>query len=106
MLDKPANWEKYYPGTALHQRLQRHFSYSDRIRYYWNEDIARKAVAALLALFGDTAVPEPLISQYLGASYAQVMTGASAPTARSLIRTSLIRVLSDYSAACGQPASA
>ncbi len=31
MCDKPGHWARYYPGTPAHQRLQRHFSYSDRI---------------------------------------------------------------------------
>src|SRR5690606_22667851 len=35
MLAEPGNWRSHYPGTAAEQHLQRHFSYSDRIRYYW-----------------------------------------------------------------------
>lgn len=105
MLDKPKHWEKYYPGTPEHQKLQRHFSYSDRIRYYWAEPAAADACAALLALFGDTRIPEPLISQYLGASYAGVMSETTTPTARGLIRAAITRVLADYSAACSPVAS-
>src|SRR5690349_2049525 len=35
MLEKPGHWKAHYPGTLEEQRVQRHFSYSDRIRYYW-----------------------------------------------------------------------
>jgi hypothetical protein len=35
MLAAPKNWDKYYHGTDAERALQRHFSYSDRIRYYW-----------------------------------------------------------------------
>lgn len=102
MLAKPDNWAKYYPGTPDHQRLQRHFSYSDRIRYYWADPVATKAVADVMALFGTKPLPEPLISQYLAASYPAVMTGLCAPTAPALIRAAITRVLETYSAACGQ----
>ncbi len=35
LLAEPQNWDKYYHGTDRDRRQQRHFSYSDRIRYYW-----------------------------------------------------------------------
>jgi D-tagatose 6-phosphate 4-epimerase len=101
MVAKPENWAKYYPGTPAHQHLQRHFSYSDRIRYYWADPQATAATADLMALFGDTNIPEPLISQYLAASYPSVMTGQTHPTAPALIRAAITRVLAIYSAACG-----
>ncbi len=102
MLTAPDNWAKYYPGSPAHQRLQRHFSYSDRIRYYWADPQATAAVSDLMALFGTSAVPEPLISQYLAASYPAVMTDDCAPTAPALIRAAITRVLATYSDACGQ----
>ena len=101
MLTAPKHWASYYPGTPAHQKLQRHFSYSDRIRYYWTEDAAAQAVSALLALFGNMSIPEPLISQHLGAAYADVMQGNVAPTAKALLRAAVTRVLTVYSAACG-----
>jgi D-tagatose-1,6-bisphosphate aldolase subunit GatZ/KbaZ len=100
MLHKPIYWQKYYPGGPGHQRLQRHFSYSDRIRYYWTDSTATRAVSDMLGLFGDTPIPAPLISQYLGASYADVNSKLTSPTARSLIRAAITRVLVSYGAAC------
>ena len=35
MVAHPGYWEHYYPGDPNWQRIMRHFSYSDRIRYYW-----------------------------------------------------------------------
>jgi D-tagatose 6-phosphate 4-epimerase len=101
MLAHPKHWAKYYPGMPAHQKLQRHFSYSDRIRYYWADPEAERAVAGLLALFGDASVPEPLIAQYLGGAYGDVMAGLVKPTAEALLRASVTRVLAGYSAACG-----
>ena len=101
MLDRPEHWAKYYPGTAAHQHLQRHFSYSDRIRYYWTDPVATRAVDDLLSLLGDLTLPEPLISQYLAALYPAVMSGAVQPKAQPLIRAALTRILTSYDAACG-----
>ena len=101
MLDRPEHWAKYYPGTAAHQHLQRHFSYSDRIRYYWTDPIATRAVDDLMALLGDLTLPEPLISQYLAALYPAVMSGAVQPKAQALIRAAITRILTSYDTACG-----
>lgn len=49
MLANPANWSKHYAGTDEELRLLRHFSYADRIRYYWVQPDAERAVAALFA---------------------------------------------------------
>lgn len=100
MLDQPQHWESHYPGTPAHQKLQRHFSYSDRIRYYWAVDRADKAVSRMLAMFGDAPVPAPLIAQFLGSLYADVLAGITAPTATALIRASVVRILAQYSHAC------
>ena len=61
----PGKWRKYYTGDATDLWLQRHFSYSDRIRYYWPAEGARGAVAALFARLGDKDIPDPLRRQFL-----------------------------------------
>ena len=35
MLDRPKDWSRHYDGDEAEKRLLRHFSLSDRIRYYW-----------------------------------------------------------------------
>jgi D-tagatose 6-phosphate 4-epimerase len=106
MLANPKHWESYYPGDAAHQKLQRHYSYSDRIRYYWADEAADAAVSRLLDLFGNDPIPGPLISQFLGNCYADVMAGKIVPTARELVRASISKVLKIYSSACEEPFSA
>jgi D-tagatose-1,6-bisphosphate aldolase subunit GatZ/KbaZ len=44
MLRESGNWLKYYQGSSDELRLQRHFSFSDRIRYYWPHAEAQAAV--------------------------------------------------------------
>lgn len=75
MLAETANWRSHYPGTPDEQFLQRHFSYSDRIRYYWTHPEAVAAVDRLFAKLEAVSIPETLVSQYLGRLYPAVAAG-------------------------------
>lgn len=97
---EPKNWEKYYHGTADEQRLQRHFSYSDRIRYYWPHPEINAAVNELFAILDGVEIPETLISQYLQASYTAVREGRVKPQAEALALAAVDHVLEDYFEAC------
>lgn len=96
MLASPGNWQKYYPGTSDEQRLQRHFSFSDRIRYYWPAPEAQRAREALLSALGEREIARPLISQYLGHFEDDVAAGRFRPTAHELLIGSITRVLDIY----------
>ena len=100
MLEQPSHWQDYYHGSTAQQKMQRHYSYSDRIRYYWSGKEANDAVVRLLRCFGDMQIPLPLISQYLGNLYSGVSSGAIMPTAPELLRASIVRVLNQYAQAC------
>jgi D-tagatose 6-phosphate 4-epimerase len=100
MLREPENWRKYYSGSYDELRLQRHFSFSDRIRYYWPHPEAQTAVDRLFARLGDRLIPEPLISQYLGALYPAVADGSLAARARELVVAAVQQVLVQYDQAC------
>lgn len=96
----PKNWEKYYHGTADEQRLQRHFSYSDRIRYYWPNPEISAAVDELFSLLDGVEIPETLISQYLQGSYERVRKGTVRPFAHDLCIAAVDAVLDIYFKAC------
>ena len=96
----PAHWKKYYHGDPAEQRIQRHFSYSDRIRYYWPHAEAARAVERLLSFFERRTIPQTLVSQYLAASYPAVAEGRLAPTAPDLLTAAVRRVLDVYGGAC------
>jgi D-tagatose-1,6-bisphosphate aldolase subunit GatZ/KbaZ len=100
MTRTPGHWAKYYPGTEVEQRIQRHYSYSDRIRYYWTQPQAQAAVASLMARLGDRTLPETLISQYLAAAWPEVLHGMARPTAAGLAEAAIRRVLTIYADAC------
>ena len=100
MLKEPDNWRKYYQGDASELRLQRHFSFSDRIRYYWPRPDAQAAVDRLFAKLGNKLIPEPLISQYLGGLYPKVVDGSLSARPRELVVGAVLQVLLRYDQAC------
>lgn len=65
MISQPKDWKGHYHGDENSLRLQRHFSYSDRIRYYWNRPEAAEAVERLLKALNGRSIPETLLHQYL-----------------------------------------
>lgn len=100
MLDAPGNWDRYYHGSDAERALQRHFSYSDRIRYYWPQPAAEQAVGELFALLDGVDLPETLVAQYLGGLYPEVRAGRLPPRARDLALAAVERLAQDYVAAC------
>ncbi len=100
MLDEPDQWRRYYDGAGAALAAQRHFSYSDRIRYYWPHPRAGAAVDALMARLGDGEIPATLVSQYLPRLWDEVRDGRVRPVARDLAIASVRAALAPYSAAC------
>ena len=96
MLEDPRHWTSHYPGTPGHQRLQRHFSYSDRIRYYWTHPDAVSAVNRLFDALSAITIPETLISQYLGRLYPAVAAGRIAPRPKDLCLAAVHEALAPY----------
>jgi D-tagatose-1,6-bisphosphate aldolase subunit GatZ/KbaZ len=99
MLDDPRHWRGHYQADPTQCRLLRHYSYSDRIRYYWTTPAATAAVAELTRRLAATSIPETLISQFLPRLHERVMTGALAATVPALVEASVRDVLRSYAAA-------
>jgi len=102
MLAEPANWRSHYPGTPDEQYLQRHFSYSDRIRYYWTHPEAVASVDRLTAALEAVSVPETLVSQHLGRLYPAVASGGLTPTPKALCLAAIDLALEPYRVATGR----
>jgi D-tagatose-bisphosphate aldolase class II non-catalytic subunit len=101
MLADPQYWQSYYHGGANRQRILRHFSYSDRIRYYWAAAGSQRAVQHLMDKLDGTSIPEPLISQFLPTLHQRVASGAVDPTPKAMVIEAVRDVLRIYSTACG-----
>jgi D-tagatose-1,6-bisphosphate aldolase subunit GatZ/KbaZ len=81
--------------------LLRQFSYSDRIRYYWNLPLIRAAVEKLCQNLATQAIPLPLLSQFLPVQYEAVLNGDLAATPQALIQHKIRQVTARYATACG-----
>jgi D-tagatose-1,6-bisphosphate aldolase subunit GatZ/KbaZ len=101
MLSDPTRWQKHYGGTSHDQKVSRFYSYSDRIRYYWNIPEVEKAFVQLLCNLGKEPLPLSLLSQYLPTQYEKVRRGEMINTAYNLILGQVSDVLDDYRYACG-----
>lgn len=94
MLARPANWAKYYHGDPADLWVHRHFSYSDRIRYYWPTPAAEAAVRDLKARLAGRTIPEPVLRQYIPA-----LAHSGSMTFDDLVRHAVQSVLATYHAA-------
>lgn len=65
MLADTAHWRGHYHGDPDTQHWLRHFSWSDRIRYYWPQPEVAEAINRLKANLDGRTWPLPLVSQYL-----------------------------------------
>ena len=95
MQSAPGNWQKYYQGDDRDVWLLRHFSLSDRIRYYWPSAAATDAVAIVAARLDGVTIPGPVARQYLP----HVTTADTELDTRTALIGSVQAVLRKYEAA-------
>ena len=100
MMSSPANWKGHYHGSPEEQRVLRMFSYSDRIRYYWNEREVRESVNRLLKNLQLVDVPETLLSAYMPVQYHALREGVIAGDPLELVLHATQQSLRPYAEAC------
>lgn len=100
MLTNPAHWKKHYSGDAQTQKFARSFSFSDRIRYYWNTPETQQAFERLMHNLGEKPLPLTLLSQYLPGQYEKVRSGELKNHPRELLLARVMAVLDVYTDAC------
>lgn len=105
MLRDPKHWASHYHGDAPRLAYLRHFSLSDRLRYYWTEPQVAAAADALFGFLDGHALPLPLISQYLPQHALAVAAGTLPPTATALATATVQASLAPYADACGTHAA-
>ncbi len=100
MTEDPQHWERHYTGDEQTLRLLRRYSYSDRVRYYWNSPQVKHAVEKLLENLGRIEIPETMLSAFFPAQYLAVRAGRLRPDAHSMIIDRIRQVLGAYADAC------
>ena len=98
---QPGYWQKFYPGNVLEQQLLRQYSYSDRIRYYWQQPALQQAVSRLIANLSQGQIPLPLLSQFMPQQYQAVLNGQLTAEPQTLVQHHIRLVLQMYAGACG-----
>jgi len=96
MVENPKYWKKHYRGTDREIAFARLFSYSDRIRYYWNNPIVQESVDKLLSNLENYQIPEMLIGQYLPIQYKELRNGKIDKSPEALIISKITEVISVY----------
>lgn len=99
MLASPGNWEKHYSGTPEDKRLQRHFGYADRIRYYWPALEAQNAVSGLFSDLAGKRPPRPLLEQFFAPEIiarAEALSASTDSWATALVLAQIQSALSPY----------
>lgn len=74
MNDNPDNWIKHYHGSEFEKKIQRKYSFSDRVRYYLNEPEVERSIEKLfenIEIIKDE-IPLGVISQYLPNTYMKI----------------------------------
>lgn len=101
MVESPANWKAYYRGDPARQRVERAFSFSDRIRYYWPNVEISKSLNHLIQNLRESPASLPVIAQYLPRQADAIRAGEIANDPTAIIRHKIQESLSRYSNACG-----
>jgi len=65
MTANPKSWQGHYTGDEAELRNLRHFSYADRIRYYWPEPSVTTEVTALIDRLSASAVSPYLLQAFV-----------------------------------------
>jgi D-tagatose-1,6-bisphosphate aldolase subunit GatZ/KbaZ len=98
MLAEPRWWAPYYLDDPKRQRMWRHYSYSDRIRYYWPHPAADAAVQRLLGALSGVVIPAPLARQFL--PHLDLAGQSSGHDRDTVLLAAIDEVLGQYAAAC------
>ncbi|HET7312989.1 D-tagatose-bisphosphate aldolase, class II, non-catalytic subunit [Salinisphaera sp.] len=98
---EPDAWRGYYQGDEQRLAVLRAFSFSDRIRYYWQHPRVARAVDRLFDNLEGLHVPAALWRQYAGHEFARL--GATHMAAGDVVIDKITQVLEDYRHACDLP---
>jgi D-tagatose-1,6-bisphosphate aldolase subunit GatZ/KbaZ len=94
MLASPASWSAHYHADAGDLRVQRHFGLADRIRYYWPQPEAQKAIQSLFATLESRDLPAPMLEQVFRPDL--IARAGTNPTATTITDAAVSLALDPY----------
>jgi len=97
MSEETAHWAPYYRGDDNIVAQLKHYSYSDRIRYYWSVPKVRKALDKLFENLNSKKIPETIASQY----FSEREFGSLSVPAEQLAADHVALCIERYYKACG-----
>jgi D-tagatose-1,6-bisphosphate aldolase subunit GatZ/KbaZ len=103
MTDSPGHWRGTYQSDPLTEKMLRHSSISDRIRYYMANQEVQQAVSKLLANLEryPGGIPVNLINEYMPLQFGLSQVQPKMATPRGMVINNICRVLEHYAEACG-----
>jgi D-tagatose-1,6-bisphosphate aldolase subunit GatZ/KbaZ len=96
MLKNPEHWAGFYSGDDSARQFARAFGFSDRCRYYWGDATVQSELKHLLQNLSGSAIPLPVLSQFLPVQYEKVRNGSLSSKPRALISDHIASVLRIY----------
>nr|WP_194717349.1 D-tagatose-bisphosphate aldolase, class II, non-catalytic subunit [Vibrio sp. S9_S30] len=100
MMDEPTYWQHHYTSSGIQQYIDRHYSLSDRIRYYWPNKKVKLAVDILFENLIQSPPPMTLLSQYLPNQSKKIAGGHIASHPKEIVLDKIMEVTHTYSQAC------
>jgi len=97
MTENSEYWTPYYRGDADSMMQLRHFSYSDRVRYYWTVPGVRHALKKMFSNLNNRKIPETIVSQY----FPEREFGSLQASAEQLVADHISMCTGRYYQACG-----
>jgi len=97
MNENSDNWAPYYRGSDDVVKQLKHYSYSDRIRYYWTVPSVSSALKKLFVNLSGQKIPETIVSQY----FPEREFGSLEASAEQLAADHIAMCISRYYKACG-----
>jgi len=100
MRKNPAFWRDYYLGNEAEVTFSLHYSFSDRVRYYWKFDGVYESFERLICNLNKKQIPLSLLSQYLPSQFQKVRMGIIENKPDEIIEDKINEVLEGYHLAC------
>jgi len=69
MLQNPVYWKDFYSSNDENLKIALKYSYSDRIRYYWTDEIISESLNVLIDNLKKHELPDTILSQFMPDEY-------------------------------------